>query len=103
MAKIVPCIKTSAVVFSTLILNCYHSVYHMAALNSANQPYKYVFAICMEKFCCQLNLIRACHQNGKTSSCHPRLIVEEMSQLAHKHILDIEQTLLALESEGEKL
>lgn len=57
MAKIVPCVKTSTVGFSTLIPNCYHSVYHMAALNSANQPYKYVFAICLEKFCCQLNLI----------------------------------------------
>lgn len=35
---------------------------------------------------------------AKTSSWHPRLIVEEMSQLAHQHILDIEQTF---ESEGE--
>lgn len=37
---------------------------------------------------------------AKTSYWHPRLIVEEMSQLAHPHILDIEQTF---ELQGEKL
>lgn len=45
----------------------------------------------------RLDLIRACHRDGKQAPWHPRLVVEEMSQLAHWHILNNEQTQLALE------
>lgn len=56
-----------------------------------------------KKLRCQLHPIQRCHQNGKTSSRHPGLNAEEMSQLARRHIVAAEQTQFAKESKGERL